>query len=195
MLDSKLRKHYDKVLLDPLINRGYFDKVNPHLLTLIACLSGISAGLFLWVDKPLCAFLALFLSGFLDTVDGALARRQGLSSPKGAAIDIVSDRLVECSVVLGLFSVSPPSRDLLTLLMLVSVLICITSFLVVGIFSPKESEKSFHYSPGLMERTEAFLFFAAMILLPGYFAPLSILFSVLVFLTGLTRIRQFVKGF
>lgn len=69
------------------------------------------------------------------------------------------DRVVEFVVVLALWFVAPQQRGLWCLLMLGSMLLCITSFLVVGIFSENQSQKSFHYSSGLMERAEAFSFF------------------------------------
>ena len=70
---------------------------------------------------------------------------------------------------------------------------CITAFLVVGIFSAKEGEKSFYYSPGLVERAEAFLFFIAMMLLPNYFNQLAYSFILLVFITALFHLFQFYK--
>ena len=109
----------------------------------------------------------------------------------GAILDITCDRCVEFSIILGLYLVDPTSRPFLSFMMLGSVLVCVTTFLVVALFTPNESEKGFHYSPGLIERAEAFLFFGLMILFPPLFTPLAALFSILVFLTGLLRIRQF----
>lgn len=75
--------------------------------------------------------------------------------------------------------------------MLTSILLCVTSFLVVGIFTEKQTEKSFYYSPGLIERGEAFFFFILMILFPSYFVLLSSLFILLVLLTTAIRVVQF----
>ena len=75
--------------------------------------------------------------------------------------------------------------------MLGSVLICITSFLVVAIVSDNQSEKSFYYSPGLMERAEAFIFFILMIWLPQYFSFLSMSFIILVSYTALKRVYDY----
>lgn len=124
-------------------------------------------------------------------LDGSLARHQNKTSPIGAALDITADRLVEFAIILGLFLIDPHKRGLLCLLMLGSVLLCITTFLVVGIFSENQSEKGFHYSPGLMERTEAFAFFALMMLFPIYFTPLAAIFSALTFFTAGKRLYEF----
>ena len=109
----------------------------------------------------------------------------------GAVLDIFSDRCVESALVVGFYWLDPIGRGLPAIAMLVSILLCITSFLVVGIFSENESQKSFHYSPGLMERTEAFIFFALMMFLPQWFHLLAWVFAGLVLYTGVRRIIEF----
>jgi phosphatidylglycerophosphate synthase len=192
MIDSKLRKFYDALLVEPLLNTRCLNQVDPRAITFAAGVCGI-LGAILIPFLPYAAVAALIFSGFLDTLDGAVARKRNLSSPKGAVLDIISDRAVEFAIILGLYEADPVNRGVLSLLMLGSVLLCVTSFLVVGIFSPNESPKGFHYSSGLMERTEAFLLFTGMILWPAAFTWLSIIFSGLVFFTALQRVRQFVR--
>ncbi|MGM0439504.1 MAG: CDP-alcohol phosphatidyltransferase family protein [Chlamydiota bacterium] len=135
--------------------------------------------------------MCLATSGYCDTLDGSLARLQNRPTSLGTVYDITSDRLVELATVLGLYAYAPQERHLLSLLMLGSILICITTFLVVGIFSENTSKKSFSYSAGIMERTEAFIFFSAMILLPQHFNNLAAIFTIMVFITALIRIREF----
>ncbi len=190
MLDSKARQFYDKWVTTPLLQRTGLKRVGPGWMTLAGTLTGVSVFFWLWLGFPKTAACVLMVSGLFDTLDGAAARHQSKVSERGAILDIVSDRLVEFSVILGLFAICPLERGWLCMLMLGSVLLCITSFLVVGIFSQNTSAKSFHYSPGLMERTEAFAFFAGMILLPSAFPLLSILFSALVLWTAARRIMQ-----
>ena len=193
MIDSYFRNPYQKALVNPVLQIPLLKKTSPQLLTLSGCLFGIATGVFLWLQMPWIASGNLLLSGYFDTLDGSLARIQNRTSNTGAVLDIVCDRVVEWSVILGLFLVDPSCRGLLCILILGSILLCITSFLVVGIFSQNASMKSFYYSPGLIERTEAFFFFALMILLPGQFRFFSIVFSSLAFLTALLRIVQFFK--
>jgi archaetidylinositol phosphate synthase len=97
--------------------------------------------------------MALVLSGFLDTLDGSLARHLNKTSS-----------------------------------------ICVTTFLVVGIFTKNDSQKSFFYSPGLIERAEAFIVFSLMILLPFTFSVLAWGFIALTFLTAFLRLWQFIKA-
>lgn len=188
MIDSYFRSPYQRLCVDPLAARI---PANANLITLLACFFGVLTLPLLQVSAWLAAG-ALLVSGYLDTLDGTIARAQGRTSPAGAALDILCDRVVECAVVIGLFLVDP-ARAVLCLAMLASILLCVTSFLVVGVFSANESEKSFHYSPGLIERCEAFLFFLAMMLLPKLFTPLAALFTLLVTLTAVIRMRQFMS--
>ena len=181
MLDTHSRSIYQMRLLDPIMHWPVWKLVNPHLVTLTGCLLGIIIWPLLFFHFTIWAIIALALTGFMDTLDGTLARHFGLESPQGAALDIFCDRVVEFAILLGLYAFDPNDRALPILFMLGSILLCITSFLVVGIFSENESNKSFFYSPGLIERTEAFGFFFLMILWPSFFTPLAWLFTLLVF--------------
>lgn len=192
MIDSYYREHYQKTLVNPLARRvALFTRIDPKTVTLTACFCGILVIPLLTYGYSTTALIFMLLSGYLDTFDGTLARETHKDSPQGAVLDIICDRIVEFSIILGLYFVDPVSRSLLCLLMLGSALICITSFLVVGIFIENSTQKSFHYNPGLMERTEAFTLFGLMILFPTYFSWFASLFSVLVFWTGLIRVKEF----
>lgn len=192
MIDSYYRQFYQQRCIDPLLPYCY--RFSPRILTLLSCLIGIVVCPLLIFDFPRIAFGALLISGFLDTLDGSLARYLKLISPKGAALDIVCDRIVETAVILGLFFVNVDSRALSCLLMLGSILLCITTFLVVGIFVENQSAKSFFYSPGLIERSEAFIFFSIIILFPSTFFIASSLFTILTCFTAFFRLWEFMKN-
>ncbi len=189
MIEHHLRPYYQK-LVNPI---AHFlgNRVSANQIT---CLSGLFGTLVfpaLLLHQIALAISLLLLSGYCDTLDGTLARFNHSTSDWGSALDITIDRLVEWVVVFALWSVAPNERGFWCLLMLGSMLLCITSFLVVGIFSANQSQKGFHYSPGLMERAEAFFFFILMMLWPAAFGFLALLFIVLVTLTAIIRLIQF----
>jgi len=191
MLDRLFRSIYQRYLIEPILSRPFIRTMAPNYLTLAGLLFGL-----MWL--PLLAFghswmavSCLMISGYLDTLDGAIARYMDRRSDLGAALDISCDRLVELAVILGLFMADPHARALPSLLMLGSVLICVTTFLVVGIFSQNGSDKSFHYSPGLMERAEAFTLWIFMALWPQHFELCAYTFTLLVLSTALIRLLQF----
>ncbi|MCF7852518.1 MAG: CDP-alcohol phosphatidyltransferase family protein [Simkaniaceae bacterium] len=193
MIETHFRKTYQQLCINPLLNLGFLQKVHPHVFTCIACLLGISMIPLLSFGFSFWACVMLGISGFFDTLDGSLARHLKIASPQGAALDIICDRITEFAIIFGLYTVEPNVRALPTILMLGSILICITSFLIVGVFTEKSSEKSFFYSPGLIERAEAFIAFAIMILFPSTFAVSSYIFSFLVLLTAALRMHQFFR--
>ncbi len=193
MLEHHWRNFYQKIFVDPLA--GFLQhKISAQTLTLIGCALGVLVWPLLALKLTFLSCVFLILSGYLDTLDGTVARLQGKTSAFGSMLDIVCDRIVEFAVILGLFSYFPViSRAWCGLFMLGSILICITTFLVVGIFSENTSQKGFHYSPGIIERAEAFIFFLLMIILPSWFLSLAIIFTGLVFLTAAIRMYQFYK--
>lgn len=193
MLNHYFQAHYQRLLVDPVVKYCNL-RCAPVQITLLAGLIGLAIFPALKFNMPVLATLLLLISGFLDTVDGVLARKQGAVSNWGAVLDIFVDRVVELTVIFALFSLDPVHRGWICLLMLGSMLLCITSFLVVGIFTHNDSAKSFHYSPGLMERAEAFIFFSLMIWFPKYITELALLFTGLTLWTALRRMKQFASA-
>lgn len=190
MIEEYFRQPYQVYFINPLAN--YLQtKVTPNQITVLSGVLGLFVLPTLLMNYVYFSIFLLILSGICDTLDGTLARMQQTSSDWGSVLDIICDRIVEITVVLSLFAIAPAERGAPALLMLASMLLCITSFLVVGIFTVNETHKSFHYSPGLMERAEAFIFFIAMMLWPHYFNFLAFLFIALVLLTAIIRLMQF----
>lgn len=187
-IDTYYSKAYQRLFVDPILP---YLRIAPNYLTAAALMIGIATLPLLAYGHLYFAAICLLFSGYLDTLDGSLARFRHLSSPVGSVYDIISDRIVEFSVIMGLYFYAPEERSLLSLLMLGSILVCVTSFLVVGQFKENQTEKSFYYSPGLMERAEAFIFFLLMILLPSLFSWLAALFTLFVAVTALTRVVEF----
>jgi archaetidylinositol phosphate synthase len=190
MIEQAIRGYYQTLFVDNLA-RVLQNKIKPNTVTLISGLFGCFVLPALFFNHTLLAVVLLLLSGYCDTLDGTLARLSGTSTAWGSVLDIMMDRCVECLVVLALWLISPHTRGLWCVLMLCSMLLCITSFLVVGIFTENNTKKSFHYSPGLMERAEAFLFFIAMMLWPHAFSYFAFMFTLLVLITALMRLSQF----
>ncbi|WP_133130763.1 CDP-alcohol phosphatidyltransferase family protein [Legionella yabuuchiae] len=190
MIEQSIRQYYQALLVDPSI--GYLkSKISPNAVTVLSGLFGILVLPALWFNHSYLAVSLLLLSGYCDTLDGTLARFSQKTTAWGSVLDIMMDRMVEFVVVFALWSVAPDARGFWCIVMLGSMLLCITSFLVVGIFSENHSEKGFYYSPGIMERAEAFIFFMVMMLWPSAFTILALLFSLLVLMTAGIRLYQF----
>lgn len=187
MLDTHARKY-----VDPFINRTATQllemKVTANQVTHIAFVIGVSSGIWIYLEQPLLAVLVLWFSGFLDAVDGAMARKSS-SSAWGTLLDISYDRLVEISVILGLAFLYPDSMWAL-LLLACSIIWAMTIFLTVGTLTEKKGMKSFYYQPGLAERTEGFILFTLMILFPTYLTILTLVFLAVEIFTAFQRLRE-----
>ena len=186
MLDTRARK-----AVDPLFER--FARLliklrfTPNLVTVLAFLFGLGADVLLFFKLPIPAVLTLWLSGFLDAVDGTMARLSGKSSLFGAVLDITADRVVELGFIWALALHRPDC--LIPLLALVScILLSMTVFLTTGLLAQNHSSKSFYYPAGLMERTEGFVMFSVMALFQTFLAPITWLFAGLVLFTAVQRL-------
>jgi archaetidylinositol phosphate synthase len=192
MIETALRPGLQRIVINPIVKR-LPASITPNTITIAGLCIGSCVLPLLLLHQPWLAVLCLCLSGLADTMDGSLARLREKTSDLGGVIDIISDRWVEAITIIALCGVAPAERGLLSAIMLGTVLLCVTSFLLVGMFSENHGEKSFYYSPGMIERAEAFAFFIAMILAPRNFTVLAICFSLLVLLTTATRLYQFYK--
>ncbi|KQU57181.1 CDP-alcohol phosphatidyltransferase family protein [Rossellomorea marisflavi] len=160
----------------------------PNGVTVAAFIIGGGTGLVYYAGFPILAVLLLWLSGFLDAVDGSMARLTK-PSPFGTVMDVTFDRIVEISVILGVAAVHPKAMWPL-LLLSVSIIISMTIFLTVGAVSEKESGKSFYYQAGLAERTEGFILFSLMMLFPSIVVWTTLLFVAVELFTGFQRFAE-----
>lgn len=187
MLDTHARKY-----VQPLISSvaGFFmrHKFTANQVTVIAFFMGISTGFFIYFKMTALAVVLMWTSGFLDAVDGTIAREKG-STPFGTVMDITFDRLVEISVILGLALRFPQVR-MMMLLLACSIIFSMTVFLTTGMMAEKKGKKSFYYQAGVAERTEGFLFFTGMMIFTGHVRLIGGVFIVAVIFTAVERLIE-----
>ncbi|MCK8823842.1 CDP-alcohol phosphatidyltransferase family protein [Fuchsiella alkaliacetigena] len=188
MLDTKARK-----LVEPLINKSARSLLNFGLsanqVTWLAFIIGLTTGFFIYLDHFLLAIILLWLSGFLDTVDGSMAREINEPTSWGTLIDITFDRVVELSFIIGL-ALRFPEIQFSLLLMCASIILSMTVFLTVGLLSEKEGIKSFYYQAGLMERSEGFILFTLMLLFWEGIFVITLFYAGAVLFTALQRMLE-----
>ncbi len=191
MIDSKLRKN-----AQPLFNKiaGVLIKlkISPNMITVLAFIIGLLAAVSIGLKYALLAFVLLWISGLLDVLDGTVARLTGQSNPVGAYMDLILDRMVEAAVVLGLFY-AYPEHVWMYLIFFVAVLFNFTTFVVAGALFKNDSKKSMHYDVGIAERTETFIVFSLVILLPQYIFSILLTFNTIIFITGIIRFLRVIK--
>jgi CDP-diacylglycerol--glycerol-3-phosphate 3-phosphatidyltransferase len=185
MLDTGLRKHI-AFLFDG--GAALFEKLKipPVGVTLIAFVIGLSASVVYLLGFPPVAVVLLWISGWFDAVDGTLARRIGQTSRLGAFLDVWLDRVVECCILFTL-GVKYPGASFPLLCSALAIILSMTAFLLTGALVKNESKKSFFYQSGIMERSEGFIIFSLMWLLPKHLELLSYLCSALILCTACQR--------
>lgn len=161
MLDTNARK-YIQPLLEVIAKGCQRVGVSANTLTIIGMLTGVAAAGLVATGYYVAGFAVLWLSGLIDAADGTLARLTE-PSPLGAILDITFDRIVEISMIVALAIRFADARfELLVLAGIIA--IAMSLFLSIAAAVANTSIKSFHYAPGLGERTEAFICFSLMIL-------------------------------
>lgn len=190
MLDTHGRK-YVQPMLEQTSRFLLQKKLTPTHVTKIAFVVGLASGLLVYLDYPILAVIVLWFSGFLDAVDGTMARQSKQSTPWGTLLDITFDRLVEISIIVALaFKVTDRLELIGLVLLAVSIIFAMTIFLTVGALSDKMSEKSFYYQPGLAERTEGFILFSAMILFQSQLFLVTMIFLAVEIFTAMQRLLE-----
>ncbi len=118
-------------LLDPIAEK--MRSVSPNSLTVVSFMLAVAAAAAIYLSTVqsayllLVAFALILVSGFLDALDGAVARLTGRSGAKGDFLDHVLDRYSDIALILGFtFSVFTTS---VTLGVLALVGVLMTSYL------------------------------------------------------------------
>ena len=91
--------------LDPFVAAADRLGLTPNGVSVIAMGVAAAAGAAFYLATPLwyvCGAVLVFVNGWLDVIDGALAREQGVSSKGGDLLDHVIDRYADIVVIAGL---------------------------------------------------------------------------------------------
>lgn len=94
---EKIDKKYDpRRFLDMFVI-----KVDPNKVTFLALIAAIIAGYFFYRGDILLAALFVLLNGFLDILDGRIAKKYG-TSKFGDFLDHTFDRLADVAILVGI---------------------------------------------------------------------------------------------
>jgi archaetidylinositol phosphate synthase len=187
MLDSLLTQHSGLRSLQAQIARIFHRVgISANLATIVGAVFGISAGVLFARGDTAVGIIALATSGGLDALDGTIAREFEGATALGGILDLTMDRVVEVMVLLGLvlphFELRLPA-----LIVLATWYVNITAFMATGA-AFGAGEKLIHYPPGLVERTEALLFFLLVALAPGMAAYTCYVYATLEAATAIQRL-------
>src|SRR5713101_7956996 len=91
-----------KWLLDKIVGVIAATGINPNLLTFLGLVVNFGAAAFFSVGRFFAGALIIFFAGFLDILDGQVARRQNRVTAFGAFYDSTLDRYADMALYMGL---------------------------------------------------------------------------------------------
>jgi len=192
MLDTHCRKYLDKyfdMTSDCLINL----KFKPTQITCIALVTGILASIIYYFDNIFIAIILLWFSGFLDAVDGTMARKANSITKTGTLLDICFDRVVELVFII-MCALKHQDSTFALLCLTSAIVLSMSVFLTSGMLLENKGKKSFHYQAGLMERTEGFIMFTLMMFLNSYMKEIAFIYAGLVLFTAVQRLIEAIRA-
>ncbi len=193
MLDPSLRK-----VIDPPFDylAGFVARtgISANALTLAGTVLGLLVLIALAGQNYLAALALILGNRFIDGLDGAVARRNGITD-LGGYFDIVGDFIFFGAVVLGFALADPDNNALAAAFLLFSFVGAEASFLAYAVMAAKRGlttkrfgAKSMFYLGGLVEATETLALFVLICLWPGWFVYLAVAFGVLCWMTTAARV-------
>jgi archaetidylinositol phosphate synthase len=162
--------------------------------TIAGAAIGVGAAIAFGVGALRWGLAALAISAVLDALDGTIARECAAPSAIGGVLDLSSDRLVEIAVMIGI-AWPRPELYFPAFVLVGSWYVNITVFLAVGAALERRGPKLIEYPPGILERTEALIFFAILAIvehtpaLRSLGPALCYILTAMEIATGIQRLR------
>ena len=177
---NRLRPNVKK-FIDPLAKRI---KVNPNVLTILGLIVSILSGFMFAVGDLLLGAAMILLGGFVDMLDGAVARNNSSKTKFGGILDSTSDRFADAAIIIGIMYggfVNP----------LIGALAIHASLTVSYVRARAESE-GISCSVGFAERAERLIIVVAGAILSVVFHENMILYGavVLIMILGYLTVFQ-----
>ncbi|MEX1248093.1 MAG: CDP-alcohol phosphatidyltransferase family protein [Anaerolineales bacterium] len=188
---DRLRINFGWVL-DPAIEFLYKLGVHPNQLTFFGALGSSAAAILASQAQFSWAGLVLLLTGPVDALDGALARRRGEAQNFGAFVDSVMDRYSELALYAGLLWAAQAQGDNLFIM---AVYFAAVGSALVSYVRARAQSLGFESKGGLFSRVERWLILVLSLLLsqPLFGVGLIALGANLTALQRIWHVRRWAK--
>lgn len=169
-------------------------EITANQITVIGFIIGLLAFPAIVLHQYEWGLAFIILNRIFDGLDGAVARRKGISDC-GGFLDITLDFLFYSLIPFAFVIASPEQNAVAGAFLIFSFIGTGSSFLSFAVMaskrkidSPVYKQKSLYYMGGFTEGTETILCFVLFCLLPAYFSIICWIFGSLCWLTTLTRL-------
>jgi phosphatidylglycerophosphate synthase len=193
MLDGAVKK-----VLDPVFSgiARYLAKtgISANAITLTAVVVGLAVLIPLALENYMAALALIAVNRLLDALDGAVARRNGITD-LGGFFDVVGDFIFFGAVVLGFALADTEANALAAAWLLFAFMGAEASFLAYAALAEKHhfhttshGKKSIFFLGGLVEEVETVVAFVLACIFPNWFPWIAVVFGVLCWMTTGARI-------
>lgn len=100
MMMDHLRK-LEHTLINP-IAATVAPYVSANVISVLSLLAAVGAGAAFWMGMPVVGAVLILLNGFLDMLDGCVARARGTVGPFGSFVDKIIDKYADLLFLLGM---------------------------------------------------------------------------------------------
>jgi archaetidylinositol phosphate synthase len=181
-LEKRILTRLSNDLIDVFSSTG----IKPIHLTITSLLSALTSSLIYYFsrDSVYLYFIAgalFLLSGFLDALDGALARKRNMESKSGAFLDSTLDKIGESSIFIGVVASGAVTALWGSLALSSSILVSYTR-------SRAESLGVDLKGVGLMERAERIILISIASFLEPFFKGIINLAMILLTILSLSTL-------
>jgi phosphatidylglycerophosphate synthase len=76
--------------------------VSANVISILSLLAAVGAGVAFWLGLPVTGALLILANGFLDMLDGCVARARGTAGPFGSFVDKMIDKYADLIFLLGM---------------------------------------------------------------------------------------------
>jgi phosphatidylglycerophosphate synthase len=184
LVSSKIGHSLDPIILKVYQFLFWGKLLKPNTLTVVGLVFGFVCLILTISNHLFLAGLALFVSGFFDVLDGAVARQYGWVTAYGGFLDSVLDRYTDLSVAFGIFIYFSRRDDFLFVIL---TFIAAIGIVVVSYIRARAEAASLQCKGGLLERPERTILLIIGLAF-GVLKPVIIVLAVLTHFTAVQRI-------
>jgi phosphatidylglycerophosphate synthase len=200
MLDAVIRPYMNKPL-EAAAKRAVALGISANAATAAGFALGMVAAGFIAAEYYWAGLGLMLVSRFMDGLDGAIARLTRLTDV-GGFLDITLDFIFYASVVFAFALAAPEKNALAAAFLAASFMAPASTFLTYAIFAQKHGitteirgAKSLYYLGGLTEGFETIFALCLMCVFPDWFPVIAVVYGILCWITGGTRIAAAVQTF
>ena len=185
---SEVRKALAYRFTEPIVRLLSRTPITPSAITWFGFLLAVGAAALIITGHLLVAGLVVFIAGFFDILDGALARRTNQVTRFGAVLDSTLDRLSEAVLLLGIL-VFYAREGFIVGILLVSV--ALISSPLASYIRARAEALGLECQVGLFTRAERVIVLALGLLLSQIdYAFLFIALAIIVLLSFFTAVQR-----